>query len=375
MVGIIQEQHPDRARLFMQWKEMSWPILVDSLDLLGVEVVPITLLIDEHGVVQARNPRGEDLKLFLETEYPEPNPAIPPPPSPDLDALRRAASADAAGALRDHGDALFLWGGRERIDDVVQRYQRAAELSPDDGEARFRLGVALRRRLESRHRRPGDFQAAVEAWGEALAINPNQYIWRRRIQQYGPRLDKPYPFYDWVTTAVDAITERGEEPVTLLVQPGGAEFAQPAREFAGAPTEEASPDPDDRIHHDQGELIRMEFTVVPATVKPGGTARVHVTLRPDPIRRAHWNNEANGLVVWVEGNDGVEVDRRTMTLPNPEEEVSQEPRELEFEVRIPANATGEQAVPGYALYYVCEDEDGTCLYRRQNLQVTIPVSR
>lgn len=30
MVGVIQEQHPDRARLFMQWKEMGWPMLVDS---------------------------------------------------------------------------------------------------------------------------------------------------------------------------------------------------------------------------------------------------------------------------------------------------------------------------------------------------------
>ena len=36
MVGIIQEQHPDRARLFMQWKRMGWPILVDSYNLLGV---------------------------------------------------------------------------------------------------------------------------------------------------------------------------------------------------------------------------------------------------------------------------------------------------------------------------------------------------
>ena len=35
MVGIIQEQHPDRARLFMQWKGMGWPILVDSLNLLN----------------------------------------------------------------------------------------------------------------------------------------------------------------------------------------------------------------------------------------------------------------------------------------------------------------------------------------------------
>ena len=54
MLGIIQEQHPDRARLFMQWKEMEWPILVDSYDLLEVPVVPITLAIDENGIVRSR---------------------------------------------------------------------------------------------------------------------------------------------------------------------------------------------------------------------------------------------------------------------------------------------------------------------------------
>ena len=52
MVGIIQEQHPDRARLFMQWKQMGWPILVDSYNLLGVPYVPITLAVDEHGVIR-----------------------------------------------------------------------------------------------------------------------------------------------------------------------------------------------------------------------------------------------------------------------------------------------------------------------------------
>jgi hypothetical protein len=36
LVGIIQEQHPDRCRLFMQWKQMDWPILVDALNLYGV---------------------------------------------------------------------------------------------------------------------------------------------------------------------------------------------------------------------------------------------------------------------------------------------------------------------------------------------------
>ena len=45
VVGIIQEQHPDRCRLFMQWKQMDWPILVDSLNLLEVSAVPITVAI------------------------------------------------------------------------------------------------------------------------------------------------------------------------------------------------------------------------------------------------------------------------------------------------------------------------------------------
>lgn len=66
MVGIIQEQHPDRCRLFMQWKQMDWPILVDSLNLLEVTAVPITLTIDEHGIIRTRvvinsaNPKALD---------------------------------------------------------------------------------------------------------------------------------------------------------------------------------------------------------------------------------------------------------------------------------------------------------------------------
>lgn len=39
LAGVVEEQHPDRARLFMQWKRLDWPVVVDSLDLLGVSVV------------------------------------------------------------------------------------------------------------------------------------------------------------------------------------------------------------------------------------------------------------------------------------------------------------------------------------------------
>jgi hypothetical protein len=60
MVGIIQEQHPDRARLFMQWKEIGWPILVDSYDLLEAPYVPISLAIDEGGVIRRMLPAMQE---------------------------------------------------------------------------------------------------------------------------------------------------------------------------------------------------------------------------------------------------------------------------------------------------------------------------
>ena len=69
-MGIIQEQHPDRCRLFMQWKEMDWPILVDALKLYGVDAVPITYAIDEAGIVRAVNPKPADLDAFLERPAP-----------------------------------------------------------------------------------------------------------------------------------------------------------------------------------------------------------------------------------------------------------------------------------------------------------------
>jgi len=46
-LGIVQEQHPDRAALYMQWQQMEWPVLADPYNLLAVKVVPITLLVDD----------------------------------------------------------------------------------------------------------------------------------------------------------------------------------------------------------------------------------------------------------------------------------------------------------------------------------------
>ncbi len=380
MVGIIQEQHPDRCRLFMQWKQMDWPILVDSLNLFEVSAVPLTFAIDEHGVI-----RQDRLKLDqaenIEAEFLSRQFDAPPPEAetagtvPDLDQLRAWTGQDTPEAWRRYANAVFLWGGPERIDEAIDAYRKALELDPDHGPTHFRLGVAWRNRYDFGDGRPADFRAAVESWKRALDIDPNQYIWRRRIQQYGPRLDKPYSFYDWVNTARKEIAERGETPVELTVEPGGAEFAYPAETFTTSPNA-AEPDPRGRIHRDERGFVDVEAIVVPPALEPGGSGRVHLTFRPNTSIEAHWNNEAGDMQVWIEPAEGWQVSQRLLTVENPPELVSTEPRKVEFEIQLPEDAgRGIADLEGYALYYVCEDVRGTCLYRRQDITVPVRIER
>ena len=363
MLGIVQEQHPDRARLFMQWKQMDWPVLVDSLNLLEVEVVPLTLAIDEHGIIRQIHPPldrpGGLRRTFVDASF------APP------DSLASATMASTEPARRRAHD-LYLWENNSRIDTIVEAFETAASINPEHGYGLFRTGVAFRRRYDSSSARPGDFQRAVHFWEAALAVDPNNYIWRRRIQQYGPRLDKPYPFYDWVPASRAEISARGEVPSTLLVEPGGAEYAQPAPSFAADAA--APPEIDERILRDDGTYIVAESTLVPGTVAPGASTRAHLTFLPNAAIKAHWNNEVDDLVFWIDPPAGWEVDHRVVTVANPPQTVSLEPRKIELEVRVPHDAAdGDVTLPGYALYYVCEDVNGLCLYRRQDVALKLRV--
>ena len=379
MAGIIEEQHPDRARLFMQWKPMPWPILVDSLNLLGVEAVPITLAIDEHGIIRKAGIPLKDAAAFAkefvdQTYEPPPTHAEQAVERPNLGRLREHAAANTPEAWRDFADALVLWETPDRLDEAIGAYRKAMDLAPQNGRTQFRLGVAYRKRFDSAARRDSDFQMAVDQWTQALDLNPNQYIWRRRIQQYGPRLDKPYSFYDWVETARNEIRARGETPAALAVEPSGAEFAHPARSFEMSRALAQEPDPAGRILRDRGEFIRMEVTAVPPVIKPGGSARLHLSFRPHAKNKAHWNNEAAGLMLWLNPPAGWVVESRSINLPNPPQATSQEVRQIEFEIKSSSETKpGQTTIPGYALYYVCEDVDGACLYRRQDvlLKVTL----
>lgn len=375
VLGIVEEQHPDRCALFMQWKGIDWPILVDSLNLLGVHGVPLVYLIDEQGVIRSAGPKPEDLPRLLEVRYPSlPSPPSPHPIADPLDLAKKAPKREGDPASwMTYGDSLFLRGAKGDLDRCVEAYQEAIDLGAPP-EAWFRLGVALRRRHDSSRRQSGDFQRAVNAWGEALRRRPNQYIWRRRIQQYGPRLDKPYAFYDWVTKAREEIERRGETPVGLLVEPRGSEIASPISTLGVAESTRKEPDPDERIQRDKAPLVKVDVAAVPGEVRPGKASRIHIVLRPDPERRAHWNNEAGGLIVWLSPPRGLQVHRFQLSLPPAPVEISEEPREVDFEALVSKDATGGVLiVPAYALYSVCEGKTGVCKYLRQDFEIPLRV--
>ena len=249
VLGVTQEQHADRCRLFAQWHGIDWPILFDPFNEMGNWVVPIIIAIDEHGIVRTV---GASHETF------------------ERDFLQRKFENDAGDSPKS---VILPRADRFDIEKAIKTYSRRS----DDAIALFRLGVAYRMRFDKGS--AGDFQRAIDCWQRALDLNPNQYIWRRRIQQYGPRLDKPYPFFDWVSEARKVIKARGEEPISLSVEPYGAEIAHPHKSFEVDNQKVQSPDPDGRIHRDTKRLISISTAMAPGWIKPGNAARVHVTLR------------------------------------------------------------------------------------------------
>ncbi len=378
MVGIIQEQHAERCRLFAQWQQFDWPILHDPINVLEAAGVPIVVAIDEHGIVRKVRPKLDDFEeSFLNRSFTDDASAgavsaITPPRDHQQLAETARDSSDARD-WRVLGDCLALWQAPQRLDEAISAYERAVAAAPDDLSSHFRLGVCLRMRHETERRRPQDFSRAVAAWEQALDGNPNQYIWRRRIQQYGPRLIKPYPFYDWVDAAEADIAERGESPIKLAVRPTGAELAAPSRDFERIESTAVAPDPRGAVFRDMRKLIQSTVTIVPSRVAPGETARVHISLIPNRVRRAHWNNESEPLRLWIEPPTSGAVTEQLLATAPVKTAVSSEVRRLDFEVQVPKTAQDSLELSTYALYYVCEDVDGQCLFLRQDIPIEIPV--
>jgi hypothetical protein len=360
---------------------MTRTILHDPINVMQVTGVPIEVAIDEYGIVRSLRPNLETLEReFLNRRF-APDDATPPGEPraavrPDLAALRRLAEQGGSyQAWRDLGDALVLWAGPGGVDEAIRAYTQALQAKPDDGDAHFRLGVCHRTRSESEHPRPGDFQTAVDDWMTARSLQPNRYIWRRRIEPYGPRLTKPYPFYDWVPTATSEIRARGEQPVELKVSPTGSELAGPLQGWEAGPSDGRPPDPEDRIVRDTQGLVLAEVTVVPPKVKPGEAVRVHLTLRPNDARKAGWSDAGKTPRVWINLPPGWRA-QPPLFIPAPTNRLERsQPQNIECDIGTPTDANRTSRLPAYALYEVCLGEDGTSRLLRQDIPITITVGK
>ena len=375
-IGVVQEQHPDRTRLYRQWRQLNWPILVDSMNTLEhITVVPVPVAINEAGMVVHERFKPEQIEKFMRTEW-----ELPDIPA-DYNRISRTTAGERPGEAASSTDWLawgqdvFNLGSAEQIDLAVTALETAAKLEPDNGAVQFSLGTGLRRRYEGPHRKPADNQRAVEHWGLALDANPNHYIYRRRLQQYGPRLDKPYNFYFWVQQARSDIRERGEEPLPLTAEPMGSEIAQPEHDAsASAVASLVNSDPEGRINRDTKRLVHIEPLITPSRVRPGHRVRARISFRLDEEIAPWWNNEADDMATWLNVPAGFTIVENNLVISNPSEPETRELREIEIEFAVDeSHAEGTISIPGYSLYYVCEDAGGVCYFLRQDFALTVHV--
>ena len=240
-----------------------------------------------------------------------------------------------------------------------------------DAKTLFHLGVAYRMRYDSDRRQPSDFAKAAEAWQSALKLNPRQYIWRRRIQQYGPRLDKPYSFYDWVHQARAEIIERGENPHPLTAEPSGSEFARPGKTEVAQSTAQ-HPDPQGKLPADSLGLVQVEAIAIPSTDRSKPAYRIHLRFRPSAEKKVHWTNDAGRLSFFPESHPSFAIHDRQPDPPLPDKPTTSEERSLEFEIR-PTKTGAElpETFRGAAFYYVCEDVNGFCQFLRQDIVIPL----
>lgn len=356
IVGLIQEQHADRCALFLQWKKMDIPILVDSLNRTGISAVPLLWAIDESGVVRKTRP---DVKWFRETFVKTDYPKTEYDPKAAL--AESAAGTNVAHFLKGDWDAAIN-GGQAKLD-----------ADPSQAAAWFHWACACRARYDHGGGDVADFQNAVQGWSQALKLAPNNYIYRRRVQQYGPNMKKPYPFYNWVEQARKDIRARGEEPHKLIAEPRGAELATPSRSFVVGESSIEEPDPTDQITRDSS-LVHAKTVVAPYPVIAGESVRVSVLLQPNAAQDVHWTNDAGTCTLVVRAGD-LKVDQVIQQSAVPADTAtSEETRQFDFEVLLPKSDIPDK-VTAYVVYYVCSGAEGECVYRRQDVEISLPLGK
>ncbi|HKQ47998.1 MAG TPA: tetratricopeptide repeat protein [Phycisphaerae bacterium] len=366
VLGVDHEQHADRGRLFAQWRGLTGPILHDPLDLSLVTELPMVVAIDEEGVVRAIQPSLDKIeKTFINKKSKKKN--IPKPEEaelPDPRVTRRTAEeAREPSASRAHADALVLSGLPPQIDEAIKVYREVIAIDPKEAWSLFRLGVAYRIRYEREERQPDDFQAAVDAWSQAVRFAPTNAIFRQRLQQYGPAIEDSRPSYEWILAARQDLARRGQQPIALENEPLAMELsAGPVRGSKNAaPTKGKHPS-------DHGGQMMIETTVVRAAdAKHANKAEVHVTLRPSGVQ---WEDGKAPLRIWFEKSKSARPERAYLEFPKANPASGSEARTISFLVELTSKSkTPRGTLKGEAVYsFRSGDEVKTV---RQEFKVSI----
>ena len=185
VIGLVQEQHPERAQLYAQWQQLDWPILWDPFNTTGAVAVPNAYLIDEHGILQGKRLNEEALAAFMEAEFEAPD--EPVPTSESTDRLYQAQTVDGprpdplvvnppqtywqliSDAMWHRDTAMGSGISLVRFFSLVRFYSSDRQISGFDY---FADGVLYRMRYDSDEREEDDFQAAIDAWAKALELDP-----------------------------------------------------------------------------------------------------------------------------------------------------------------------------------------------------------
>ena len=343
VLGIAPEQYGDRMALFLQWKKLDFPVLMDPLNVLNVAAVPITLLVDESGVIRYSNPKPKDLETFLSTDYAQ---------SSDRSSDLPFANEQALRALQDQDP--------KKVEEAFKEL-KLLDQKGTKPEYSFQAGV-LARWLYDHGGSSEDFQIAVDLWSQALEERPGQYIWRRRIQQYGPRLDKPYPFYNWVEEARKELQAAGKTPHPLQVEPSGSELAQPSKSGKQATKAPRYPDSKNRLPN-ESKLLGITVTTIPHT-DDRKKGRLHLLLTPS--KEGHWSSGAQEVELWYRPKSGAPIFLTSEITPLPaDQETSSEPRVLEGDFSLPKNATGDLVL----FFSLCETENAVCRFLKTELPI------
>lgn len=374
IVGIVEEQHPDRARLFAQWKGITGPLLQDPVNYVHVSELPVVVAVDENGIVRARDCDLETVeKKFIKRKY-SGKPAFIPPNTeepPNTRVTRRLADeARGASACVEHGEALLLAGEPAQVEEAIKVYAQALEYDKENARAEFGLGTAYLMQFEGEKRQAGDFQRAIDAWTRAVSLAPGNHVFRARLQQYGPKVAKQPAPYGWIEAARKDIRTRGDVPIALAVEPNGAETGR--KMSPSDDDKRPAGDPKGKVARDKKGLISIEETVVRSTEKSHDRIHeIHLIFRPSVESGGQWGGESEALRVWVKGSKSVKVSPEVLEWSKTKEAANSDVRTLNFTATREGKSRKPVTIKGYALCHVREGQEGKSQFLRQDFQIKI----